>query len=150
MAIPDYIIKAAREYRDAHGGNESLFDAFVAGHKATRTASKPKASDIVLSPESKALFDECWTAYGRKGNIVAAKEEWSKLDMFEVNEVLPHVRAYASCNELGFRKDFERYLKYKIFKSVVVKGNSIIFDPTRVCDNVMANEPQQQTINWQS
>ncbi len=43
--------------------------------------------------------------------------------------VLPHVKVYVSTRERVYQKDFERYLREKIFKTVIFKGNDIIYDP---------------------
>ena len=76
------------------------------------------------------LFEKCWIAYRRKGSKAKAKPYWKKLTEEEKNRVLPHIKAYVSVRDIAFQKDFERYLKDKIFETVVVKGNDIVYDPT--------------------
>lgn len=76
------------------------------------------------------LFEECWEAYRRKGSKANAKPYWKKLTEEEKNRVLPHIKAYVSVRDIAFQKDFERYLKDKIFETVVVKGKDIMYDPT--------------------
>ena len=146
MAIPQYIIDAARDYRDAHGGSEALFDAFIAGHKATKS---PKVKNVALTSEQEDAFKECWTAYREKGNKAKAMVEWQKLTMFDAGLILPHIRAYVSSRERIYQKDFERYLKEKLFLSAVFKGNDKIYDPALGVNTVFEQKPQEQTINWQ-
>lgn len=146
MAIPKYIIEAAREYRDTHGGNEALFDAFVAGYEATK---RPKKKFVSLTGEQKDAFDECWNAYRQKGNAAKAMVEWQKLSMFDVRNILPHIKAYVESRDRIYQKDFERYLRDKIFLTAVFKGNEVIYDPNNASDNMLVTEPQQQSI-WQS
>ena len=77
------------------------------------------------------LFEKCWEAYRRKGSKANAKPYWKKLTEEEKNRVLPHIKAYVSVRDIAFQKDFERYLKDKIFETVVVKGKDIVYDPTQ-------------------
>ncbi len=145
MAIPQYIIDAARDYRDAHGGSEALFDAFIAGHKATKS---PKVKNVALTSEQEEAFNECWTAYREKGCKAKAMVEWQKLSMFDVGVILPHILAYVGSRDRIYQKDFERYLKDKVFTTVVFRGNEKIYDPN-MGQNATAIQPQEQTINWQ-
>ena len=76
------------------------------------------------------LFEECWKAYRRKGSKAKAKPYWKKLTEEEKNSVLPHIKAYVSARDISYQKDFERYLRDKIFETVVVNGKDIVYDPT--------------------
>lgn len=78
------------------------------------------------------FFEKCWEAYRRKGSKANAKPYWKKLTEAEKNRVLPHIKAYVSVRDIAFQKDFERYLKDKIFETVVVKGKDIVYDPTQI------------------
>ena len=80
----------------------------------------------------KELFEECWMAYNRKGSKKKALEYWKKLTDVERDNVLPHIKAYVSSRELQYQKDFERYLRDKIFKTVVFANNKVIYDPTKL------------------
>ena len=75
-------------------------------------------------------FEECWSAYRRKGKKGKAKTYWDKLKEDERGKVLQHIKSYVSVNELRYQQDFERYLRDKTFESIVVKGNIIVYDPT--------------------
>lgn len=123
MSIPEYIIKAAREYS---GDNESLFNAFIAGHKATK---QPKCKNIVLTSEQDSLFEESWVSYGRKGNKALAKKAWADIPIAMIPVVVSHIKAYVGCRERRYQKDFERYLRDGEYKNIVFNGNSVAFDP---------------------
>ena len=88
--------------------------------------------DYLRTCEQKSeLFEKCWIEYRRKGSKKKSLEYWNKLTEEEKEKVMPHVKAYVSSRELNFQKDFERYLRDKIFMDIVYKNNSVIYDPTR-------------------
>lgn len=96
----------------------------------TRDDDKEKNEiDKSISKKADDLFETCWIAYRRKGSKKKAKEYWNKLTDDEKASVLPHVKAYTASRELAYQKDFERYLRDKIFLTVVFARNSILFDP---------------------
>lgn len=80
----------------------------------------------------KDLFEKCWKAYRRKGIKKKALDYWKKLTDEEKENVLPHIEAYVSSRDLQYQKDFERYLRDKVFMTVVFRGNSVIYDPTKL------------------
>ena len=81
--------------------------------------------------KKKDLFEECWVAYRRKGIKKRAKEYWNKLNDEEMDMVMPHIKAYVSSRDVQYQKDFERYLRDRVFLEVVYNGNNIIYDPTK-------------------
>lgn len=81
--------------------------------------------------KKKDLFEECWVAYRRKGIKKRAKEYWNKLSDEEMDMVMPHIKAYVSSRDVQYQKDFERYLRDRVFLEVVYNGNNIIYDPTK-------------------
>ncbi len=88
-----------------------------------------------IKEKSDKMFEECWIAYRRKGESKKkAKEYWDKLTDEEKQLVIPHIKAYVATRELSFQKDFARYLRDKIFNSIVTKGNSVVYDPTHIND----------------
>ena len=93
-------------------------------------SKEKKERDKSLSKKDE-LFEECWEAYRRKGSKANAKPYWKKFTEEEKNRVLPHIKAYVSVRDIAFQKDFERYLKDKIFETVVVKGKDIVYDPSQ-------------------
>lgn len=88
--------------------------------------------------KKKELFEECWIAYKRKGSKKVAFEQWCKLSDKEKESVMQHIKAYTQVRERVYQKDFERYLRDKVFASVVYSGNNVVYDPTKdeYCDNV--------------
>lgn len=123
MSIPEYIIKAAREYC---GDDQALFDAFIAGHKATK---QPKTKHICLSSEQESLFEQGWELYGRKGSKALAKKVWLDIPVSSLPLILAHIKAYVASRERRFTKDFERYLRDEEYSKIVFNGNSVAFDP---------------------
>lgn len=81
------------------------------------------------------LFEKCWVEYKRKGSKKKSFEYWKKLTEEEKCKVLPHIKAYVASRDLNFQKDFERYLRDRIFLDIVYKNNSVIYDPTRNKEN---------------
>lgn len=90
------------------------------------------------------LFEECWIAYNRKGSKKRAFEQWKKLSDDEKSCVMPHIKAYVSCRERQYQKDFERYLRDKTFYDIVSKGNTIVYDPARYTSHTYM--PQGRSI----
>ena len=104
-----------------------------------------KIVDYLRTSDKKdELFEECWKAYRRKGSKKKSLEYWKKLFDDEKISVLPHIKAYVASRELQFQKDFERYLRDKIFTTVVYQGNKMVYDPTQY-DNT-AYTPQGRSI----
>ena len=83
----------------------------------------------------KELFEKCWVAYKRKGNKKKSLDYWKKLSKKERSMVLLHINAYVQSRELQYMKDFERYLRDKVFLTVVYNGNQIIYDPTKTAES---------------
>lgn len=97
-----------------------------------------------LKEKSDSLFEKCWKAYRRKGSKKKSLEYWNKLNLQEQQSVMPHIKAYVDSRDMQYQKDFERYLRDKIFLSVVFKNNSIIYDPVRF--ESVAYTPQGRSI----
>lgn len=81
--------------------------------------------------EYKEKFEECWIAYRRKGVKQKARQYWNKLKESEMDMVMSHIKAYVSSRDIQYQKDFERYLRDKVFLEVVYSGNNIVYDPTK-------------------
>lgn len=110
-----------------------------------------KEDTNVSKKDKDLLFEECWKLYNRKGSKAKSKPYWDKLSMDEMKLAKSHIQAYVqSVSERKYQKDFERYLRDKIFKDVVYKGNMIIFDPER--ENATNNEYRPQldgfNLHW--
>ena len=98
--------------------------------------------------EKDELFEQCWVAYRRKGSKGKAKPYWDKLSEEERTKVLKHIPHYvSSVSEIKYQKDFERYLKDKIFLNVVYKNNATLFDPYE--NNGMTINDETLIINGQ-
>ena len=99
------------------------------------------------SDTKKELFEECWIAYRRKGSKKKASEYWKKLSDTEKENVLVHIKAYTATRELQYQKDFERYLRDKIFMTIVFNGNKVVYDPTKIGKGETVNEVYMPTCD---
>lgn len=124
--IPEYIINAAMEYKEKHGGSEDVYNAFIAGYKATK---QKKAKNIVLSESQETWFEKAWEAYRGKGHKGDAKYEWAKIPESEYQSIMSHITAYVASRDISYQKDFERYLKGKEYMSIVCNGNNVTYSP---------------------
>ena len=95
--------------------------------RESEVTEKKKKEKIKKEKDEK--FEECWLAYNRKGSKAKSFEYWQKLSDKEKELVLPHIKVYVSSRERVYQKDFERYLRDKVFKTIIVKGNDTIYDP---------------------
>lgn len=77
------------------------------------------------------LFEQCWVAYKRKGVKKQARAQWVKLKDEEKQRVLRHIQSYVNTREVKYQKDFERYLRDKVFDEVVFQDNRVVFDPNK-------------------
>lgn len=76
------------------------------------------------------LYEECWKAYRRKGSKKVAKTHWVKLKDDERQKVKIHIPYYVSAaSDRNYQKDFERYLRDRIFETPVYKNNQLVYDP---------------------
>lgn len=76
------------------------------------------------------LFERCWKEYRRKGSKAQAKVQWDKLKAEDKNTILQHIQAYVSTRELQYQKDFERYLKQRLFTTIVISNDKVVYDPS--------------------
>lgn len=92
--------------------------------------------DIIQKREDKKerndypdYFEEAYVAYRRKGNKANAYKMWLKLTDDEKKKVAIHIPHYVSTREVQYQKDFERYLRDKVFENVVYLRDKVVFDP---------------------
>lgn len=104
--------------------------------------------DKSISKSPDELFETCWVAYKRKGSKKKSLDYWKKLTDTEKENVLPHIKAYVSTRDLQFQKDFERYLRDKIFQTVVFSGNNVVYDPTKLGKGESANDVYMPSGNF--
>lgn len=91
--------------------------------------NKEKEINKSISEKDEA-FEQCWIAYRRKGSKAKSKQQWNKLTDDEKEMIAEHIKHYVeSISDIKFQKDFERYLKDKMFLNVVYKNNMTLFDP---------------------
>ena len=98
------------------------------------TKNKNTKENNKKKDEKDELFEECWKAYRRKGSKKKSKEYWCKLSDDERKMVLQHIKFYVGSRDLQYQKDFERYLRDKVFMTIVFKNNNVVYDPTRCED----------------
>lgn len=107
----------------------------INGDNAIRWLSFDEMAAIVdylrTSDKKDDLFEKCWIAYKRKGVKKQSKMQWDKLSNEDKEKVLPHIRAYVTTREIQYQKDFERYLRDKLFNEIVYDKSQIIYDPMR-------------------
>lgn len=116
--------------------------------KHTDSNTDKKEDTNVSKKDKDLLFEECWKLYNRKGSKGKSKPYWDKLTIEEMQLAKSHIQAYVqSVSERKYQKDFERYLRDKIFKDVVYKGNMIIFDPERENNTDNEYRPQLDGFN---
>lgn len=118
------------------GDKEAVFNAQHLSNKILEAMQtyNPFGSDLFggrveVDDSDRALFEQCWKAYRRKGAKGKAYDVWKRIDKQEKELVLPHVRMYAGSRDICYQKDFERYLRDKTYKEIIVKGSDVIYDP---------------------
>ncbi len=92
-----------------------------------------------------ALFEECWVAYRRKGSKKKALAQWKKMKDEDKELVLRHIQMYVGSRDLCYQKDFERYLRDNTFKEIIIKGNAVVFDPSKM-ENDDEYKPEQSLL----
>ena len=97
--------------------------------------SSNAGTNAIDNAENNAMFEEVWAAYNRKGSKKKSLVQWQKLSDEDKKMVLPHVRAYVGSRDRTYQKDFERYLRDKVFKDAVVSHNDTIYDPEQFADS---------------
>jgi hypothetical protein len=102
--------------------------------------------DKSLSKKEKKdeLFEQCWKEYRRKGSKAQAKVQWAKLKTEDRNTMLQHIQAYVSTRELQYQKDFERYLKLRLFDTIVISNDKVVYDPSK-SENLFTNNDNEKT-----
>jgi hypothetical protein len=110
------------------------------------TSTKEKEIDKSISKKVKKdeLFEQCWKEYRRKGSKAQAKVQWAKLKTEDRNTMLQHIQAYVSTRELQYQKDFERYLKLRLFDTIVISNDKVVYDPSK-SENLFTNNDNEKT-----
>lgn len=90
--------------------------------------------------EYSPVFEEAYVAYRRKGSKANAYKMWLKLTDEDMLMVATHIPHYVATREVQYQKDFERYLRDRVFESVVYLKDNIIFDPYAVSSQTEGKE----------
>lgn len=79
--------------------------------------------------EYSPVFEEAYVAYRRKGSKANAYKMWLNLTDEDMLMVATHIPHYVATREVQYQKDFERYLRDRVFENVVYDKSTVIFDP---------------------
>lgn len=140
----DYTFYEDPSMENLNVGNQTQINTNISLPNTKDTDNKEKKKE---EETNKELFEKCWIAYRRKGSKKKALEYWKKLTDKEKSCVMPHVKAYVSSRELQYQKDFERYLRDKIFMTVVFGNNKVVYDPTKIGKGETVNEVYMPTCD---
>ena len=81
-------------------------------------------------------FERCWVLYERKGVKKVSKAYWDKMDKQQREMAEKHIPFYKQGRERMYRKDFERYLRDRVFENPVYdKKGELIYDPDKEDNN---------------
>lgn len=94
------------------------------------------------------LFEQCWIAYKRKGSKKKALAQWEKMKDEDKELVLRHIQMYVGSRDLCYQKDFERYLRDNTFKEIIIKGNAVVFDPSKMEKDDEYKPEQSLLLAW--
>lgn len=109
--------------------NENInFIEDVKTKKQKSSNKKTKKEDIVIN--SSALFDQCWTLYKRKGSKKLSLAQWGKIPTEDYIKIPNAIKKYVESRDVMYQKDFERYLRDKVYENVIYdKSGNKIYDP---------------------
>ena len=141
----DYTFYEDPSMENLNVGNQTQINTNISLPNTKDTDNKEKKKEE--KEINKELFEQCWIAYRRKGSKKKSFEYWKKLTDVEKQNVMPHIKAYVSTRELQFQKDFERYLRDKIFMTVVFRNNKVVYDPTKIGKGETVNEVYMPTCD---
>lgn len=121
-------------YQTTHGcmenytpKNSTTINSSTVKEKEDKTSKKKNVVD--------ELFEQCWLTYRRKGSKKKSLEQWQKLSDEEKEQAKKHIIAYVeSVSDIRYQKDFERYLRDKVFNNVVYKDGKTLFDVEKTDD----------------
>lgn len=94
-------------------------------HYSNATDNRDKIIDKeYIYNKQKEEFEKFWNLYDKKRGKEKAFYYWQKLTDEEKAKVFEHVPKYVKSTEKQFRKDPERYLRYKTFNDEVIDGRN--------------------------
>lgn len=114
-------------FLDARRFIDSYREAYEQATEEIVKEEKPKAP----KNEKDDSFEEVWVAYRRKGSKKKSLDQWNKLSQKDKENVKRHIPIYVeSVSEVKFQRDFERYLRDKVFNNVLYdRFGLVLFDP---------------------
>lgn len=144
------IISDTKQQPDSIDNNDIL--QLQQEDKVVEKEDKRKKQSKKEKQEKDEMFEKCWISYNRKGSKKKSKEQWLRLTDDERMMVLPHIRVYVTTRELCYQRDFERYLRDKLFNDAIFDGSKMVYDPTKVYGGLF-NETQYRpdttgNIHW--
>lgn len=80
-------------------------------------------------------FESDWNLYGRKGSKKDSYTAWKVLSDDDRIKMRSHIPHYLQSNERQYLKDFERYIKHRVFESPVYHKSNLLFDPQTIENN---------------
>lgn len=80
-------------------------------------------------------FESDWNLYGRKGSKKDSYTVWKVLSDDDRIKMRSHIPHYLQSNERQYLKDFERYIKHRVFESPVYHKSNLLFDPQTIENN---------------
>ena len=110
-----------------------------------------KIVDYLRSAKNKRknLFEKLWEEYGRKGSKKNALNQWNKLNDEDFEKIEKHVPFYIKSNDFIYLKDFERYLRHRMFECVVTdKQGTVLYDPERESGDIGYSPSGNNSIIW--
>lgn len=140
----DYTFYEDPSMENLNVGNQTQINTNISLPNTKDSDNKEKNKEEEINKE---LFEQCWIAYKRKGSKKKSLEYWKKLTDVEKQNVLPHIKAYVSTRDMQFQKDFERYLRDKVFMTIVFYGNKMVYDPTKIGKGETVNEVYMPTCD---
>ena len=81
--------------------------------------AKKDKGDVSLDPS----FETFWTLYDKKRNRAKCITLWAKVSPDTYDIIFDHVKKYvASTPDVSYRKDPERYIKYKCWEDEIIRS----------------------------
>ena len=108
---------------------KEFIDAYKSEFAEEETPSPQQNQET--KKEKDNSFEEVWVAYRRKGSKKKSLDQWNKLSLKDKENVKRHIPIYVeSVSEVKFQRDFERYLRDKVFNNVLYdRFGFVLFDP---------------------
>lgn len=141
------VAKATKSYQKLPKGSKSkqnvasVADNDIQDTKVSMSISNniEKEKDTNVSKNKKISypdeFESDWNLYGRKGSKKDSYTAWKVLSDDDRIKMRSHIPHYLQSNERQYLKDFERYIKHRVFESPVYHKSNLLFDPQTIENN---------------